>query len=94
MKKKKKEQPLKKGDEVLYRADPLLRGHVVGRRKDIIHVVWPGLTEAGKYVFVAHFARHALPVLPGSLSGLGVRKRNCGRARTDINDFDAHIGNM
>ncbi len=28
-----------------------------------------------------------------SLSGLGVRKRNDGRARTDFDDFDAHIGN-
>jgi len=31
---------------------------------------------------------------PGSLSDLGVRKRNDGRARADFDDFDAHIGNM
>jgi len=29
-----------------------------------------------------------------SLSDLGVRKRNDGRARTDFDDFDAHIGIM
>ena len=29
----------------------------------------------------------------GSLSDLGVRKRNDGRARTDFDDFDAPIGN-
>ena len=29
-----------------------------------------------------------------SLSDLGVRKRNVGRAGTDFNDFDAHVGNM
>ena len=30
---------------------------------------------------------------PRSLSDLGVRKRNGGRARTDFDDFDAPIGN-
>jgi len=29
-----------------------------------------------------------------SLSDSGVRKRNGGRASTNFNDFDTHIGNM
>jgi len=48
-KKKKKDRPLKKGDSVFHKDSPTLRGSMVGRYGNIIHVIFPGLTAPGKY---------------------------------------------
>lgn len=49
MTKKKKDRPLEKGDKVFHKLSSSLQGRVVGRRGNIIHVVWPGFTEPGGY---------------------------------------------
>jgi hypothetical protein len=49
-------------------------------------------TQNGPTLAAARMDRAAQ--VASSLSDLGVRKRNDGRARTDFDDFDAHIGNM
>lgn len=49
MPKKKKDRRLRKGDNVFYKDSILVHGKVVGRRGNIIHVVWPGLTKPGGY---------------------------------------------